>query len=146
MGTKAQPLPQFIATDWLPATKRWSKTWACPKTGETGSGIYFPDDGNNFNLESTDGRSEIVIIKGDRNAPPDPNKTTLMLRIFGGQPEYQKAPDNAYINLNPSYVGSRYMTTADYEGLCTTHSVPVHAPSTLLDTYLSSKVQCSALI
>ena len=134
------PLPQFIATDWQPATKRWSKTWECPKTGEKGSGIFFPDDGNNFNLESSDGKSEIVIIKGDRNAPPDPNKMTLMLRIFGGQPEYQKAPDNAYINLNPSYVGSRYMTTADYEELCATHNVPVHAPSSLLDTYIQSRV------
>ena len=133
-------LPQFIATDWKPATKRWSKTWVCPKTGETGSGIYFPDDGNNFNLESSDGKSEIVIIKGDRNAPPDPNKVTLMLRIFGGQPSFQTAPDDAYINLNPSYIGSRYMTVDDYEELCTTHSVPIHAPSSLLDTYLQSRV------
>ena len=136
----SKPKAQFIATDWQPATKRWSKTWVCPKTGETGSGIYFPDDGNNFNLESSDGKSEIVIIKGDRNAPPDPNKVTLMLRIFGGQPAFQTAPDDAYINLNPSYVGSRYMTVDDYEELCTTHSVPIHAPSSLLDTYLQSRV------
>ena len=135
-----ESLPPFIATDWQPATKRWSKTWVCPKTGETGSGIYFPDDGNNFNLEATDGKSEIVIIKGDRNAPPDPTKITLMLRIFGGQPSYQKAPDASYINLNPSYVGSRFMTVEDYEELCATHSVPIHAPSSLLDTYLSSRV------
>ena len=140
MGTKAPPLPQFIATDWMLATKRWSKTWACPKTGETGSGIYFPDDGNNFNLESSDGKSEIVIIKGDRNAPPDPDKVTLMLRIFGGQPEYQKAPDKCYINLNPSYDGPRFITVDDYASLCTTHNVPVHTPSTLLETYLSSRV------
>ena len=136
----SKPKAQFIATDWVPATKRWSMTWVCPKTGEMGSGIYFPDDGSNFNLESSDGKSEIVIIKGDRNAPPDPNKVTLMLRIFGGQPSYQTAPEKAYINLNPSYVGSRYMTVDDYEELCTTHSVPIHAPSSLLDNYLSSRV------
>jgi len=133
-------LPQFIATDWQPATKRWSKTWVCPKTGETGSGIYFPDDGSNFNLEATDGKSEIVGIKGDRNAPPDPNKMTFMLRIFGGQPEYQKAPDNAYINLNPVYDGPRYMDVEDYEAMCTERNIPVHAPTTLLDAYNASRV------
>ena len=131
---------QFIATDWVPATKRWSKTWVCPKTGENGSGIYFPDDGSNFNLEATDGKSAIVMIKGDRNAPPDPNKITTMLQIYGGKPAYQTVPDKAYINLNPSYVGSRYMVTADYEELCTTHNIPVHAPTTLLDTYHASRV------
>jgi len=137
---KAKELLQFVATDWVLATKRWGKGMVCPTTAQVGCGIYFPDDGSNFNLEATDGQSRIVIIKGDRNAPPDPNKVTLMLRIFGGQPAFQKAPDASYINLNPSYIGSRFMTVADYEELCTTHSVPIHAPSSLLDSYLSSRV------
>ena len=139
MASKAT-LPQFISTDWLLATKRWGPGMLCPLSGEKGCGIYFPDDGSNFSLESTDGKSEIVIIKGDRNAPPDPSKVTLMLRIFGGQPAYQTAPDTAYINLNPSYVGSRYMTTEDYEETCAQRNIPVHAPTTLLDTYNASRV------
>ena len=136
----SKPKAQFIATDWLLATKRWGSGMICPTTGEKGCGIYFPDDGSNFNLESTDGKSAIVMIKGDRNAPPDPNKITTMLQIYGGKPAYQTVPDKAYINLNPSYVGSRFMTVADYEQLCTTHSVPLHTPSSLLDTYLQSRV------
>ena len=133
-------LLNFISTDWLPATKRWSKTWICPHTGAVGSGIYFPDDGSSFSLDATDLKSRIVVIKGDRNAPPDPSKVTLMLRIFGGQPAFQSAPEKAYINLNPAYIGSRYMTVADYKELCATHEVPIHAPSSLLDNYLSSRV------
>ena len=136
----SKPKAQFIATDWLLATKRWGEGMRCPTTGEKGCGIYFPDDGSNFNLEATDGKSAIVMIKGDRNAPPDPNKITLMLHIYGGKPAYQRVSDKAYINLNPSYVGSRYMVTADYEELCTTHNIPVHAPTTLLDTYHASRV------
>ena len=139
MASKAT-LPQFISTDWLLATKRWGPGMLCPLSGEKGCGIYFPDDGSNFNLEATDGKSAIVMIKGDRNTPPDPNKLTLMLRIFGGQPEYQKAPEKSYINLNPSYVGSRYMTTEDYEETCAQRNIPVHAPTTLLDTYNASRV------
>ena len=140
MASKATPLPQFTPTDWLLSTKRWGPKMVCPATAEVGCGIYFPDDGSNFNLEATDGKSAIVIIKGDRKAPPDPNKITTMLQIYGGKSGYQGAPDKAYVNLNPTYVGSRYMTTADYEELCTTHNIPLHAPSTLLDTYLSSRV------
>ena len=136
----SKPKAQFIATDWLLATKRWGKGMLCPTTGEKGCGIYFPDDGSNFNLEATDGKSAIVMIKGDRNAPPDPNKITTMLQIYGGKPAYQTVPDKAYIKLNPSYVGSRYMVTADYEELCATHNIPVHAPTTLLDTYHASRV------
>ena len=139
MADKSKPLPQFIATDWLLATKRWGPKMVCPQTAEVGCGIYFPDDGSNFNLESTDGKSAIVIIKGDRKAPADPNKITTFLHIYGGKATYQVVPDKAYINLNPSYVGSRYMAEADYQELCTTHNIPVHAPTTLLDTYLSSK-------
>ena len=134
----SKPKAQFIATDWVPATKRWSKTWVCPKTGEKGSGIYFPDDGSNFNLEATDGKSAIVIIKGDRNAPPDPNKITTMLQIYGGKPAFQAQPDKAYINLNPTYDGPRYMGIEDYEAMCAERNIPVHTPTTLLDTYLQS--------
>ena len=137
MATKA--LPQFIATDWILATKRWGKGMLCPLSGEKGCGIYFPDDGSNFNLEATDGKSAIVVIKGDRKAPPDPNKITLMLHIYGGQTVFEQVPDKAYVNLTPDYVGSRYMEVADYKELCKTHSIPIHAPATLLDTYLSSR-------
>ena len=115
MAKAKEILLQFVATDWLLATKRWGSNMLCPNTGEKGCGIYFPDDGSNFNLQATDGKSAIVIIKGDKNAPPDPNKVTVMLQIYGGKSAYQTVPDKAYINLTPSYVGSRYMTTEDYE-------------------------------
>ena len=131
-------LLNFISTDWLPATKRWSKTWICPHTGAVGSGIYFPDDGSSFSLDATDLKSRIVVIKGDRNAPPDPNKVTVMLQICGGTPAYQEAPDKAYINLNPAFVGARFMYFADYEQACTERGLPVHTPTTLLDSYRSS--------
>ena len=135
-----EPALIFISTDWLPARKQWAPEWSCPKTGEKGSGMYFPDDGSSFSLEATDGKSEIVAIKGDKNAPPDPNKVTLMLRIYGGNPAFQQAPKRAYINLNASFIGGRYMTIEDYERLCTQHSVPMHTPATLLDNYHSSRV------
>ena len=139
MASKAkEPLLQFVAPDWLLATKRWGPNMLCPTTGEKGCGIYFPDDGSNFNLEATDGKSAIVIIKGDRNAPPDPNKITTMLQIYGGKPAFQAQPDKAYINLNPTYDGPRYMGIEDYEAMCAERNIPVHTPTTLLDTYLQS--------
>ena len=140
MAKAKEALLQFVATDWLLATKRWGAGMVCPNTGETGCGIYFPDDGSNFNLQATDGKSAIVIIKGDKNAPPDPNKLTTMLQIYGGKPAYQTVPEKAYINLNPSYVGPRYMDVEDYEAMCTERNIPVHAPTTLLDTYNASRV------
>ena len=139
MAKAKEALLQFIAPDWLLATKRWGANMLCPTTGEKGCGIYFPDDGSNFNLEATDGQSAIVIIKGDRKAPPDPNKITIMLQIFGGKPAYQTVPEKAYINLNPAYDGPRYMGVEDYEAMCAERNIPVHAPTTLLDTYNASR-------
>jgi len=130
----------FIATDWVLAIKRWSPTWVCPKTNEKGSGMYFPNDGGNFSLESSDGKSELVLIKGDRNAPPDPNKITLMLRIFGGRPSFEGCPDEAYININPKYKGARFMQVSDYTDQCIAKDVPVHSVSSLLDTYNSTRL------
>ena len=140
MAKAKEILLQFVATDWLLATKRWGPKMVCPTTAQVGCGIYFPDDGSNFNLEATDGKSAIVIIKGDKNAPPDPNKLTTMLQIYGGKPAYQTVPDKAYINLNPAYDGPRYMDVEDYEAMCTERNIPVHAPTTLLDAYNASRV------
>ena len=130
----------FISTDWVPAIKRWSKTWGCPKTPAVGSGIYFPNDGSNFNLEATDGKSALVLIKGDRNALPDPNKITLMLQIFGGRASFEVCPDEAYINVNPDYNGPRFMAVADYKATCEAKDVPIHGISSLLDTYNSARL------
>ena len=135
----AKETPVFIATDWVLAIKRWSKTWLCPKTQTPGSGIYFPNDGSNFNLEATDGKSALVLIKGDRNAPADPNKITLMLQIYGGRSAFESCPDEAYINVNPDYKGARFMTVDDYKATCTQMNVPIHQVSSLLDTYNQSK-------
>ena len=43
---------QFVASDWVLAIKRWSTSWVCPKTGEVGSTIYFPQDGSSTAIES----------------------------------------------------------------------------------------------
>ena len=43
---------QFVASDWVLAIKRWSTSWVCPKTGEVGSTIYFPEDGSSTAIES----------------------------------------------------------------------------------------------
>mgnify|MGYP003140962498 CR=1 FL=1 len=134
-----EPTLQFVATDWVQVIKRWSGTWVCPKTGEVGSTIYFPDDGSSFNLEASDGVGELVVIKGDRNAPPDPNKVTLMFRLYGGRDAFAKHPEEAYLNLNQDYDGPRLMTVPDYESACATRKIPVTQVATALDAYLASR-------
>ena len=130
---------QFVASDWVLAIKRWSATWTCPKTGEVGSTIYFPEDGRSTAIESSDGKGQLVAIKGDRNAPADPNHVTLMYRLYNGRTAYEQSPDNAYLNINPEYNGARLMTIGDYKAECKTRKIPIEMVSTALDSYLTSR-------
>lgn len=138
--TKQTPKVVFNATDWVLGIKRWSKTSIDPSTGKEGSPIYFPADDSGINAQASDGKSTLIAFKDTRNAPPTDDKIVVMLKVHGGRLAYEGCPDLVYMNINPQYVGARFMDVPAYTDLCNTKNIPIQATSSVLDQYNSARL------
>lgn len=124
---KTNPAPkkhQFISTMWKLAVLKFSERWPDPTTGIRGSAFFIVPDGNRVTAEATDGKSQLVLLKGDTRTQ-DPNRVTQMLQVYGGKDVYEQLPKEAYINIDPNYEGGRFMTIEDFEDLCAQHKIPL---------------------
>ena len=115
----------FKPNQWKLATLQFSERWKDPKTGLEGSPFYIVS--NSINAEATDGKSQLVILKGDTRSD-DPNRLTIMLQVYGGKAMFEQLPKEAYINVDPAYEGARFLTVDDHDQL--TASAPPVADST----------------
>tara|TARA_R100001530_G_scaffold82682_1_gene57619 strand:- start:90 stop:437 length:348 start_codon:yes stop_codon:yes gene_type:complete len=94
--------------DWVLAILRWSDKWMDSTTDVRGSAYYFIPTSESYENEHG---QELVFFAEDT----DDDTARPCLRFNGGRSTYEKLPPKAYINVNPTYEGSRLMTVEDYE-------------------------------
>ena len=136
----ATPKKVFIATDWVLAIKRWSKTGIDTSNNQAGVTIYFPNNDASINAKASDGKSTLLAFKDTRNQPASADSPVIvMLKIHGGRTAYEQCPDEAYFNVNPKYDGARLMSTDDYELECKNRDIPVEVVPTALDQWTQQR-------
>ena len=100
----------FNTTHWYLAILKWSDKWPDKKTDIPGSAFYFIPTSENY--EDEESGQELVVFH-EKKEEDDGDRH--FLRFDGGKAVYEKLPPKAYINIDPSYTGSRLMTIEQFE-------------------------------